>query len=153
MYSHEPKDYDCPFCKLAAGLVDQNCIVLDDGVVFAVLSLHQTESNFGNTLVMPRAHIENLYDFPAWLGEPLMRATRAVAHGLKELTRCDGVSIRQHNEPAGSQDVWHFHMHVTPRYNGDQFYKPLKGGIVMAQELRASFASRLSPLAKRHLLP
>ena len=151
MYNHEPKDYNCPFCKLAAGLIDQDCIILDDGDVFAVLALHQTESNFGNTLVMPKAHIENLYDFPAELGEPLMRATRAVALALKELTGCDGISIRQHNEPAGSQDVWHFHLHVTPRYNEDQFYKPLKGGVVIAQETRAAFAAKLLPLARPHL--
>jgi histidine triad (HIT) family protein len=151
MYNHEPEDYDCPFCKLAAGRIDQDCVILDDGTVFAVLALHQTEANFGNTLVMPKAHIENLYDFPAHLGEPLMRTTRAIAYALKELTRCDGVSIRQHNEPAGSQDVWHFHMHVTPRYKDDQFYKPLRGGAVIAQATRAAFAAKLAPLAKGHL--
>ncbi len=151
MYNHEPEHYDCPFCKLAAGLIDQSSIILDDGAVFAVLALHQTEPNFGNTLVIPKTHIENLYDFPASLGEPLMRTTRAIACALKELTNCDGISIRQHNEPAGSQDVWHFHLHVTPRYNNDLFYKPLKVGVVIAQEKRAAFTARLSPLARRHL--
>ena len=151
MYNHEPEGYDCPFCKLAAGLMDQDCIILADGDIFAVLALHQTELNFGNTLVMPKAHIENLYNFSSTVGEPLMRATRAIALALKELTSCDGISIRQHNEPAGSQDVWHFHMHVTPRYEEDQFYKPLKGGAVIAQETRSAFAARLSPLIRRHL--
>jgi diadenosine tetraphosphate (Ap4A) HIT family hydrolase len=41
---------------------------------------------------------------------------------MKDAYRCDGVSTRQHNEPAGDQDVWHLHVHVLPRHQGDQLY-------------------------------
>ena len=41
---------------------------------------------------------------------------------MKVVYSCDGISTRQHNEPAGNQDVWHYHLHVTPRYKDDVFY-------------------------------
>jgi histidine triad (HIT) family protein len=46
-----------------------------------------------------------------------------MAIALKETYRCDGVSSRQHNEPCGNQDVWHYHLHVFPRYKNDNLYK------------------------------
>lgn len=48
---------------------------------------------------------------------------KEVALALKETYKCDGVSSRQHNEPCGGQDVWHYHLHVFPRYKDDNFYK------------------------------
>ncbi|MDN3240096.1 HIT family protein [Glycomyces tritici] len=67
----------------------------------------------------------------------------------RETYGCDGVSTRQHNEPAGNQDVWHLHVHVFPRYEGDRLYatKALPGWAapeerqVYAERLRASFTS------------
>lgn len=41
---------------------------------------------------------------------------------MKQVYECDGTSIRQHNEPAGGQDMWHYHMHVFPRYTDDDLY-------------------------------
>lgn len=50
-------------------------------------------------------------------------ATRALA--LKAALSCDGISTRQQNEPAGDQDVWHYHVHVFPRYADDGLYGSL----------------------------
>jgi histidine triad (HIT) family protein len=51
------------------------------------------------------------------------RLTRRIAIALKEAFACDGTSTRQHNEPAGNQhDMWHLHVHVFPRYEGDNLY-------------------------------
>ena len=71
---------------------------------------------------MPNEHIENLYDMPAPVGHAMFDLLQLTAIALKETYRCDGTSIRQHNEPAGNQDVWHFHIHVFPRYAGDDLY-------------------------------
>jgi histidine triad (HIT) family protein len=79
-------------------------------------------NNPGNLLVIPQAHHENLFSLPDELGEPLQRAVRRAALALKDAYGCDGVSTRQHNEPAGNQDVWHYHVHVFPRYVGDGLY-------------------------------
>jgi len=47
---------------------------------------------------------------------------RQTAIAFKQEYKCDGVSARQHNEPAGNQDVWHYHLHVFPRYKNDNLY-------------------------------
>jgi histidine triad (HIT) family protein len=68
---------------------------------------------------------------------------------MKAIYSCHGVSTRQHNEPAGNQGVWHYHLHVTPRYNGDGFYNTLTSlRQQMAIGERAEHAKRL----KEHLL-
>jgi len=77
----------------------------------------------GHVLVVPTTHVENLYDLPDTLAAPLLRTVRRMAVLLTEVDDCDGTSIRQHNEPAGNQDVWHLHVHVFPRWEGDDLYR------------------------------
>jgi len=89
----------------------------------AFVASHWWPGNHGHVLVIPNLHIENLYEFPPELGADLMSLTRRVAVAMKQAFGCDGVSTRQHNEPAGDQDVWHFHQHVFPRWSGDRLYE------------------------------
>ena len=95
----------------------------------------------GNCLIIPKAHYENLYDLDEAVAADLLRASKLTALALKRALACDGVSTRQHNEPAGNQDVWHYHLHVFPRYEGDGLYgikrEPYDG------DERAALASRL----------
>ena len=100
----------------------QSDIIYHDGVITAFISLHQWPRNPGNIIVVPNEHFENIYDLPPHYGSDIQRVARLVALALKAVYACDGVSTRQHNEPAGNQDVWHYHVHVTPRYQDDQFY-------------------------------
>ena len=60
---------------------------------------------------------------------------------MKAAYSCDGVSIRQHNEPAGNQDVWHYHLHVFPRYAGDGLYGSQKE--LLPEKERAAYAQKL----------
>lgn len=125
MYSHEPPDYVCPFCRyLTTGLADLPMEELfRDGEVFVKLNPKQWTNNRGGLLVIPVDHHENVYDLPPELGTPIQRAVRTAAIALKDAFGCDGVSTRQHNEPAGNQDVWHYHVHVFPRWSGDALYQ------------------------------
>ncbi len=79
-------------------------------------------NNPGHVIVVPNAHFENMYDLPAELAGEIHETARMVAQALKRAYGCDGVSTRQHNEPAGRQEVWHYHLHVFPRYRGDDLY-------------------------------
>ena len=72
--------------------------------------------------MIPNRHFENVYDLPAELGTPIQRAVRSAALAMKSAFGCAGVSTRQHNEPAGNQDVWNYHVHVFPRWHGDTLY-------------------------------
>ena len=79
--------------------------------------------NPGHVLVSPIEHFENLYTLPTSVGHSVFDLVQAVAVAIREAYGCDGVSTRQHNEPAGNQDVWHFHQHVFPRWAGDRLYQ------------------------------
>lgn len=119
---HAPADYQCPFCRLAATLHEPTpdpAIILVEPRVFAFVPLHHYAGIRGNCLIAPRLHQENVLDIPDELGEEFFRATRRIAIALQDAFGCPGISTRQHNGPAGNQDVWHFHLHVFPRFHDD----------------------------------
>jgi histidine triad (HIT) family protein len=128
MYNHAPNEYQCPFCLLVQGIKNEDVlsiaadIVLHNEKVTAFISSHQWPRNHGNVLIIPNQHFENIYELPPELAVDIQQAAQRIALAMKTIYACDGVSTRQHNEPAGSQDVWHYHVHVTPRYQGDRFY-------------------------------
>jgi len=93
--------------------------------------------------IVPNQHIENLYDIPDELLASVHAFSKKVAMALKETYNCDGVSVRQHNEPFGDQDVWHYHLHVFPRYEGDQLYMSNDDRTMSAPEERLPFAEKL----------
>jgi histidine triad (HIT) family protein len=125
LISHAPPGYDCPFCRYAEGIGNELI-----GPEHVVESMEETMTftspriwgRCQGLLVIPKAHHETLYDVPDELGTPLLRAVRRAALAMKAADGCDGVSTRQHNEPAGNQDLWHFHIHVFPRWTGDRLY-------------------------------
>lgn len=124
MFSHEPPDYSCPFCRVASGVFPEDSVrvVHRYDKVFVQVNRKWWPRNRGGLLVIPLEHYENVYDLPPALGTNIQEAVRDAALALKELFECDGISTRQHNEPAGNQDVWHYHVHVFPRYEGDHLY-------------------------------
>jgi histidine triad (HIT) family protein len=145
MYNHAPTDYHCPLCALVGGLPDPlnslDDVVLRDEHVLAFVSPAWWPNNPGHLLVIPTGHFENLYDLPVEMGGLVHAAIRTVALALKGTYGCDGISTRQHNEPAGNQDVWHYHVHVFPRYAGDALY--LSQRRWTTPEERRPFAERL----------
>ena len=121
VFNHAPSGYLCPFCENVCGRSEYPLEVLHryEQVLVKVNPFWGLDSP-GRVLVFPVEHYENVYDLPAELGAPLQRGVQDAALALKRALGSDGVSIRQHNEPAGGQDVWHFHIHVLPRRRGDQ---------------------------------
>jgi len=143
MYNHAPEGYECPFCDLvrqaeANGLEPT---VLRDDVITALISLHRCPDHPGHALVIPNEHHENIYDLPLDLATRIHECARAVALAMKKVCSCDGVSVVQNNEPPG-QDVWHYHVHVYPRYQGDNLYAGRRETTTI--EERAAFAGQLS---------
>jgi histidine triad (HIT) family protein len=148
-WHHEPENYACPFCALVRpdapldGVRSPDDIVLRTDRVTAFVSPRWWPKNKGHVLVIPNAHHENLYDLPREDGHALFDAVQEIAIAIRATYGCDGVSTRQHNEPAGNQDVWHLHMHVFPRYTGDLLYKSLPLTEFASAEERAPYAARL----------
>ena len=116
--SHAPPDYNCPFCATAAG-AEPEFTAWRDAHVLVRISKNWYSSNPGHALVIPLAHHENIYALPDDLAGRIARMARRVASAMRRGYPCDGVTVRQNNEPAGDQDVWHLHTHVIPRHTGD----------------------------------
>ncbi|MFL0269335.1 HIT family protein [Candidatus Clostridium radicumherbarum] len=147
MYTHAPKDYICPFCLVVGGVENQHVqtkqsdIVYKDNYITAFISAGQYKNNKGNVIIIPNSHFENIYDLPDEISARIHKLERKVAIALKEVYKCDGVSSRQHNEPCGNQDVWHYHLHVFPRYKDDNLYITDRG--LSKPEERIEYANRL----------
>lgn len=124
--SHAPANYDCPFCREAQRLkiesMDDSTFVLEGRNVYALIPLHFKGRTKGNCLVILKQHFENIYEIDETLGTDILRVAKRLSFAMKKAFKCEGVSTRQHNEPAGNQDVWHYHLHVTPRFHGDELY-------------------------------
>jgi histidine triad (HIT) family protein len=100
-------------------------------------------NNHGHVLVVPNKHYENLYDIPDDVLGEVYKVVKKVAIALRSTYDCDGTSTRQHNEPAGNQDVWHFHAHVYPRFKDDDLYKNHDKNEFVDASTRAPFANKL----------
>lgn len=127
MFNHEPKEYICPMCQVSRGetTTKGSCeadVIYRDDLITCFVAGKWWKSNPGHVIVIPNKHIENIYDMEPDYGKGIMDASKKVAIALKNSYQCDGVSTRQHNEPAGNQDVWHYHLHIYPRYEGDNLY-------------------------------
>lgn len=146
--THEPDDYDCPFCRLQQSIHDEHNqpedVVAVTEHAYARISPKWWPGNAGAALVMPRAHHENLYDIPSEVGHAVWDLTRQVAVAMRGTYGCEGISTRQHNEPAGNQDVWHLHVHVFPRHAGDRLYEQHRTTRWVPPEERMPYADTLA---------
>ena len=148
MYNHRPENYICPLCQIAKGEVtdkgnQEPSVIWRDASVTVFIAGKWWRSNPGHVIVIPNAHIENIYDMPEEMGHTIFDASKKVAIALKETYKCDGVSTRQHNEPAGNQDVFHYHLHVFPRYEGDNLYINHNDTYWPTQEEKQSYVDKL----------
>lgn len=148
MYSHEPGNYVCPLCQIARGKEtekgsQEDAVIFRDEFITVFIAGKWWRSNPGHVIIIPNKHIENLYDMPEEIGHKIFDFSKKVAIALKETYGCDGVSTRQHNEPAGNQDVWHYHLHVFPRYEGDNLYLNYKDAYWPSAEEKKLYADKL----------
>ena len=111
------KDENCIFCKIAAGEIPSATLYEDDD--FRVI-LDISPASKGHALIIPKEHFRNLYDLDDELASKVLVLARKMTVRLKEILGCDGYSIVQNNEEVAGQTVFHFHMHMIPRYQGDK---------------------------------
>jgi histidine triad (HIT) family protein len=147
MFNHEPNVYDCPLCVVAKGgetkLNKKSDIIFEDNTIVAFISPKWWKNNPGNVIVIPRQHIENVYEIQDALLAQLYVVGKQIALGMKETYGCHGVSFRQHNEPDGGQDVWHFHLHVFPRWKDDDLYLNHKNTRYTEADERQPYSQKL----------
>ena len=128
------KDSNCIFCKIANGEIPSRTIEEKD--MFKVV-LDVGPATKGHALILPKDHYTNLYDLPEDVAAEVYKTAKKIALKMKEKLGCDGVNIVQNNEEAAGQTVFHFHMHVIPRYKDDGQVIGWKPGQPTAEELDA----------------
>lgn len=128
-----PDAHPCPFCALLGHApmvapLPQDVVAERERAV-AVVAPRWWPRNRGHALVIPRVHVRDLYSVAPDDLHAVMDLVQEVAVAMRATYGCAGISIRQHNETAGGQDVWHLHVHVFPRDEGDDLYgsAPLPG--------------------------
>jgi histidine triad (HIT) family protein len=110
---------NCTFCDLVAGHGAISPVYEDDRVL-AFLDI--APANLGHTLVIPKQHFSQLADMDEATGMHLFKVTQRVAQAVRRSgVRCEGVNLLLADGAAASQEVFHVHMHVVPRFAGDDF--------------------------------
>jgi len=126
------KDNNCIFCKIANGEIPSRTIEEND--MFKVV-LDVGPATKGHALILPKDHYRYLYDLSEETAAEVMKMAKNIALRMKEKLECDGVNIVQNNEEAAGQTVFHFHMHVIPRYKNDRQVIGWKPGQPTGEEL------------------
>ena len=110
------KDSNCIFCKIAGGEIPSKTIYEDDE--FRVI-LDISPATKGHALILPKEHYANIYEMPEDVAGRVMVLAKKMAGHMTEVLKCDGFNIMQNNGEAAGQTVFHFHMHLIPRYAQD----------------------------------
>lgn len=113
---------ECVFCAIMRGAAPASRVYEDD-VTLAFMNLRQGSP--GHVLVIPKAHIETIYEMDAATAARLFQTVTQVAGVLRRVFAPDGLNIWQSNGAAAGQEIPHVHIHLLPRSAGDdlvQFY-------------------------------
>lgn len=111
------KEKDCIFCKIAAGEIPSATLYEDDD--FRVI-LDLGPASKGHALLIPKEHYRNLYDIDDEMAAKILPLAKRMVNKMKGVLGCDGYNIVQNNEECAGQSVFHFHLHMIPRYKGDK---------------------------------
>lgn len=110
------RDSNCIFCKIAAGEIPSTTLYEDDD--FRVI-LDIEPATKGHALILPKEHYANLYELDDAIAAKALVLAKKMTTALKDVLGCDGYNIVQNNGTVAGQTVFHFHMHLIPRYEGD----------------------------------
>jgi histidine triad (HIT) family protein len=115
------RDPDCIFCKILAGELPATIVDEDERTV-AFMDINPATR--GHALVIPREHATDLLSIPLEDLEACMRGAQRLAHRQKEVLDADGINILNSCGAAAWQTVFHFHVHVIPRFADDPLKLP-----------------------------
>ncbi|CAM5359710.1 MULTISPECIES: HIT family protein [unclassified Thauera] len=107
---------NCVFCRIVSGELPASRVYEDENTL-VIMDIQSV--NPGHMLVLVKPHRANVYALEDELAGAAMRTAARMARAVKKAFGCEGVTLLQANEPAGAQTVFHFHIHVLPRWEGD----------------------------------
>ncbi|MCR4740500.1 MAG: HIT family protein [Lachnospiraceae bacterium] len=110
------KKEDCIFCKLANGDIPTNMVYEDEE--FSVI-MDASPATKGHCLILPKDHFADIYEIDEETEGKAFKLAKKMAASLTGKLGCDGFNIVQNNGEAAGQTVFHFHIHLIPRYKND----------------------------------
>ena len=110
-------DENCIFCKIANGEIPSKTVYEDDD--FSVI-LDLGPASKGHELILPKDHYNDLYELTDDLTGKAFILAKKISILLKKKLNCEGLNLVQNNGRTAGQTVFHFHIHIIPRYNDDQ---------------------------------
>lgn len=116
-------DNSCIFCKLASGEFP-SATVYEDDLFRAILDISPAAK--GHTLLLPKTHAVNLFELDELEVSKALLVAKKLAAAIQKTLQCDGINILQNNGTAAGQSVFHFHIHLIPRYEEDGVTIPWK---------------------------
>ncbi|MCL2198966.1 MAG: HIT family protein [Defluviitaleaceae bacterium] len=113
---------NCIFCKIIKGDIPSHKIYEDDTFV-AILDIFAATK--GHVLILPKRHAADMYDLTESEAAGLIPLAKKIAEKINATLSPDGLNVLQNNGKTAGQEVFHYHMHLIPRYNGDgiKFFK------------------------------
>ena len=133
------KNENCIFCKIAAGDIPSATIYEDDD--FRVI-LDIEPASKGHALILPKEHYANLYELPEELAAKALVVAKKVISKMTDIVGCDGYNVLQNNGETAGQTVFHFHMHLIPRYEKDDVTISWKQGTI-TEGLKEEIVSKM----------
>lgn len=129
----------CIFCKIAGGEIPAATLYEDED--FRVI-LDLGPASKGHALILPKRHYANIYELPDEMASKAMVLAKKMATVMTKALGCDGFNIVQNNGEVAGQTVFHFHMHLIPRYVGDQVGLTWKPG-TLDDETKAEIVEKV----------
>ena len=108
---------DCIFCKILADEIPST-VVYEDDLFRAILDVNPAAR--GHIIILPKNHAANLFELPDEEASKILIVAKKIAKAVMETYHCDGINILQNNGEASGQTVFHLHVHVIPRFEGDR---------------------------------
>lgn len=112
---------NCIFCKIIAGEIP-SATVFEDAHFKAIMDISPAAK--GHVIILSKRHEANLYELDDETAMKAIPVARKIAKAIQEELQCDGINLLQNNGESAGQTIFHFHMHLIPRYQGDQVTIP-----------------------------
>ncbi len=110
------RDENCIFCKIANGEIPA-ATIYEDGDFRVILDLGPASK--GHALILPKEHYANLYELDDSIAAKVLVVAKKVITEMTRVLDCDGYNLVQNNGEVAGQTVFHFHLHLIPRYKND----------------------------------
>ena len=131
---------NCIFCKIAAGDIP-SATIYEDNDFRVILDIEPASK--GHALILPKEHYANLYELSDELAAKALIVAKKVITKMTGILGCDGYNVVQNNGEAAGQTVFHFHIHLIPRYKDDDVNVGWKQGS-LTEEVKAEILSGMN---------